>query len=1054
VTFDEFQRSFTTPPMAYRPAPFFVFNDEHEGEAGEPRITEVLEGLARTGFGGAFLHPRPGLITEYLSPRWFELIRHSVRECLRLGLVPYLYDENSYPSGVGGGHVPARVPEAHTQYVTMVSGAGPDHVPANALAVHLLDADDPGAPIDAGAVPVGRRWLAFVLRPMDPLPWHGETACPSLLDPRTATAFLESTYDAYRQAMGGELWAALPAIFTDEPHLPAGGHGPWGLGLHLTPYVLGQFRQRLGYGLEPHLASLYFDVGEFRRVRYDFYDLAHRLWLENWALPLERWCDENGIALTGHYLEHDWPSPYATPGHVHLLAHMHWPGTDVLETFLLRGHEFYDIQNLDPAPDGAEPHALMYFRQCQSVAHQLGKERVLCEAWGAGGHDSTPADWARIGRWMIAHGVNLVVPHLSFLTIRGTRKTDHPQTFTDHSPWFEHLRPLTDELARLCWAASQGQARQRVLVLDPLTSGFCVSRKSDGAQPMLAGEFGSRGDVFSRSLASVHQLGRAFDLLAQALSDEQVDFDIGDEYVIEESGGVEAGTLRIGGQAYELLVWPEHMTNLRTSTAATLERFLEQGGAVAGVRPPELTVDGRPSRLLEDWDRRYAGACTWVACRYDLVRAVTELVRPRLRLLTPPATGLAHLRREHPDFEVFLVVNSSSVQARSEALLDTARSRVYELDPGRGTWHRLSSSAEADGRRVSLEIPPAGATVLLTSDREVAAEPRPPAAVPRGPATRLRLRSATRTEPNVLLVDACELQIGDQTHGPVAVYEANRRLWRAHGLATNGWMGVIQFRDQVLARNATMAASSGGVVRYRFDIEEGVDLDGLRLALETPELWRISVNGRHVDAEHGERWLDPRIRAFGMGRHLTRGENLVELEGRPFDVRREIDQIYLLGEIACLPDDPGFRVAPASPLGLGSWKEQGCPFYDREVAYELDLPAGAGPGVLAFDDAGWHGSLLLVELDGRLVAQLMEPPWEARLDAGGAATLTVRVVGLPKNLLGPLHHRDRPRGTAGPPMWFGRNVSSEPQPGAEYDLIDLGLFQEPTWTPVRPEPDR
>jgi hypothetical protein len=99
-------QSLENPGALQRPWPFLVFNEEHEGDLGEPRITEVLEGFKRVGFGGAYLHPRPGLITEYLSPRWFELIRHSIRECRRLGLVPALYDENSYPSGYAGGKVP------------------------------------------------------------------------------------------------------------------------------------------------------------------------------------------------------------------------------------------------------------------------------------------------------------------------------------------------------------------------------------------------------------------------------------------------------------------------------------------------------------------------------------------------------------------------------------------------------------------------------------------------------------------------------------------------------------------------------------------------------------------------------------------------------------------------------------------------------------------------------------------------------------------------------------------------------------------------------------
>ena len=106
----------------------------------------------------------------------------------------------------------------------------------------------------------------------------------------------------------------------------------------------------------------------------------------------------------------------------------------MLETFLLAGHDFHDIQNFAPAPDGCEPHGLFYLRQAHSIANQLDKPRVLDECWGAGGHDSTPADWSRIGRWLIVHGVNLLNPHLSLLTIRGTRKTDHPQTFPTTAP--------------------------------------------------------------------------------------------------------------------------------------------------------------------------------------------------------------------------------------------------------------------------------------------------------------------------------------------------------------------------------------------------------------------------------------------------------------------------------------------------------------------------------------------------------------------------------------------------------------------------------------------
>ncbi len=163
------RRAFSSPPALYGPAPLLIFNDEHEGEAGEGRISRVLEGHGQVGYGGVFLHPRPGLMTEYLSPRWFALIRHAVGECRRLGLVPYLYDENSYPSGFAGGHVPSRVPEVRTRYVGAVFGEGPDGVPEDRLALHSWDGARPGAAIEDEGVGAGQGWVAFVMGSMQPL---------------------------------------------------------------------------------------------------------------------------------------------------------------------------------------------------------------------------------------------------------------------------------------------------------------------------------------------------------------------------------------------------------------------------------------------------------------------------------------------------------------------------------------------------------------------------------------------------------------------------------------------------------------------------------------------------------------------------------------------------------------------------------------------------------------------------------------------------------------------------------------------------------------------
>ncbi len=66
---DHFTNLFVEPPPIFRPMPLWVWN----GAITRERITTSLEQFAALGMGGVFIHPRPGLISEYLSESWFEL---------------------------------------------------------------------------------------------------------------------------------------------------------------------------------------------------------------------------------------------------------------------------------------------------------------------------------------------------------------------------------------------------------------------------------------------------------------------------------------------------------------------------------------------------------------------------------------------------------------------------------------------------------------------------------------------------------------------------------------------------------------------------------------------------------------------------------------------------------------------------------------------------------------------------------------------------------------------------------------------------------------------
>ena len=73
-------------------------------------VLGTLRDLAAQGVKQAFVHPRPGLMTPYLSPEWFRLWKVALDEAARLDMKVWIYDENSYPSDSRAASCPRRCP--------------------------------------------------------------------------------------------------------------------------------------------------------------------------------------------------------------------------------------------------------------------------------------------------------------------------------------------------------------------------------------------------------------------------------------------------------------------------------------------------------------------------------------------------------------------------------------------------------------------------------------------------------------------------------------------------------------------------------------------------------------------------------------------------------------------------------------------------------------------------------------------------------------------------------------------------------------------------------
>ena len=70
----ELKKEFQNPPKEFSVIPFWFLN----GDLNERELTRQMEDFVAHRVYGLVLHPRMGLSREvgYLTPRWFELIKH------------------------------------------------------------------------------------------------------------------------------------------------------------------------------------------------------------------------------------------------------------------------------------------------------------------------------------------------------------------------------------------------------------------------------------------------------------------------------------------------------------------------------------------------------------------------------------------------------------------------------------------------------------------------------------------------------------------------------------------------------------------------------------------------------------------------------------------------------------------------------------------------------------------------------------------------------------------------------------------------------------------
>ena len=262
--FTTLSSQFSEPSAEYTTAPFFVWN----GKITIDEIDKDLLSFKNAGSSQVIIHPRPGLINEYLSENWFSLYKHAVEKGKELGMNIWIYDENSYPSGFAGGHVPDEMPESYNkgQGLNMTKA---DILPDSVDKFYLCLKEEGGIYKDITSKISDEKgkpgkYFLFSKTYNEKSDWYGGFSYVDLLYPGVTQKFIEVTMKGYEKNIGSEFGKTVPGTFTDEPQIESPG------GIRWTPDLFDVFMKRWKYDLKTQLPCLYEETGDWKKVRHNY----------------------------------------------------------------------------------------------------------------------------------------------------------------------------------------------------------------------------------------------------------------------------------------------------------------------------------------------------------------------------------------------------------------------------------------------------------------------------------------------------------------------------------------------------------------------------------------------------------------------------------------------------------------------------------------------------------------------------------------------------------------------------------------------------------------
>lgn len=987
---DELQKNFVNPPRSYGLMPLWDLNNDLKSDD----LRACLEEQARQGITGVFLHPRTGMEVEYLSPDYWRAIDESVRECKRLELETWLYDEYNWPSGVAGGRLLREHPEYRQvfldyrraecapgetceitipptaqvlvarawriesdQVLDISTALDGNILHWTAAQSSILNLQSPTTNLQSFSIIVlftdhfpGRLWAT------NGAPWaRNEVGALDYLNPDAVREFIHLTHEQYRERLGDEFGKQIRGIFTDEPATFYGWQ--W------TPRFLQEFRARCGYDLLPHLHELLLPVGNYAKTRCDYHQIALDLYAASFFRQLGEWSVQNRLLFTGHLLYEDKLDflPTGQGGVFATLRELQMPGIDYLG----------DRTGYEPTVLLAAPN--LGPKTLSSLAHATNRPRALVELYGGNGWSTSLARYKNVLNWIEACGVNFICPHASYLSIKGHRKRDFPASHFVQNPWWRYYDIFAKYVARLSYLSSQGRHVADIAVLYPQRT-FWVEHvlfdKSERFKSLTA-SFGKIGEALLR-------VQRDYDFLFEETLEEgtaKIEVVSPATFVSDETR-----RLKIGDESFSVVVLPP-LTTIALGVMERLRDFVWTGGTLVALgQLPVHTTERRDDPRLADLldtifrleDSRLeigdspSGRAVFVPVELsdnpnwiEIIRQQLDAVSlPDVQIESPFAREMIYQHRQIEGADFYFIANLSEHKGLCTITL-RARGGVQVWNVERGTMSPIGVDELEDGRvQLSYHFHPGEAVWFVVSPSFHSLEQVVSQEQDREKVVELREWRIEPESPNCLLLDPWRVRVvkdGQEREMRTSRYDSLETLSRmsrgqaeAQGLDPSEWTFFMRVaREPASQMASSLFPPEGAEFERTTTVRCEFVPDDLALVYEDlGEPIEIRIN----DVEYrgkGEPCFvwDQANRQIPLSDLLRVGENTIAIRTRMPAYpslppgAHGLEPIILRGPFGVRE---GVVVAPETRITeLVSWTELGYPNYSGAMAYrtQVEIPA-------------------------------------------------------------------------------------------------------------------